>query len=86
MGTEYQAPYMALASALAAEGRPSEALVEVFKQARTKRPNPGGSLPVIEVNAHSFAGDSSRRHGPRSSSSAPWSPARERTSTRSPRR
>jgi serine/threonine protein kinase/tetratricopeptide (TPR) repeat protein len=57
MGTEYQAPYIALASALAAEGRPSEALVEVFKQARTKRPNPTGSLPVSEVNARCFAGD-----------------------------
>ncbi|HEY8089928.1 MAG TPA: hypothetical protein VIF09_18835, partial [Polyangiaceae bacterium] len=50
--------YIALASALAAEGRPSEALVEVFKQARAKRRNPSGtSLPVAEINARSFAGD-----------------------------
>ena len=57
MGSEYQAPYIALASALAAEGRPSEALGEVFKQARTKQSNPGVSLPVVEINARSFAGD-----------------------------
>src|SRR5580704_13302765 len=57
MGTEYQSAYIALASALAAEGRPSEAIGEVFKQARTKRPNPGHSLPVIEIHAKDFAGD-----------------------------
>jgi len=57
MGNEYQDPWLALADALAAQGRPREAIDEILRQADSKKPFPEDPLDGDRIRLDVLAGD-----------------------------
>jgi serine/threonine-protein kinase len=57
MGNEYQSPWIALADALEAEGKPVDAIREILRQAASKKPSPEDYLDVDGAFVHVLAGD-----------------------------
>jgi len=57
MGNEYQSPWIALADALAAQGKPREAIEEVLRQADSKKASPGDDVGAERIHADILAGD-----------------------------